>query len=342
MEKNIKQKLKKWSKIVNVDLVDMFTKLSEKARIHHPEFTDKQLNAFVMRLITTKFFRGKLPTRQKPVMINAVILGDTGKIDRLARHKRYARWLFDHDRDLAIAKQLCFEDGRVRDPREFLFGGRVKNPNYLKDCTNVFAWWRRLFMVADYLGEKQSCVLDGWSKEVHRMDVPFFTPLTFAALVKSEGPVLKLGMSKTTKFLEAPTPWPEDIETLIIRYHDIVEFDDLLSYHEENEDDNYRYVWTRGVLKWMGLEPDPETGIIRHRLIPLDSDIRDEEQDYVLLNIPKHVMGDFGEGSLVYVLGKTDFWKKQEQLVLEVYGMYAYQKVGIVEYKDYDEIMLVE
>jgi len=280
MNKKIETKLKRWSDITGTNLVDKYNKILAKVKELHPEYTAKEASERALDVIRVKCFRGTRPApgeRRKATLFTGVKVGDTRVIDRVDTLRRIRRYLCEKDPEAAKRKGWL-KDGVLIDDFEFIRIGRnlVKNENFGKPLDNRHDYFRMLFFILDYNGEKVFATMDAYGPQAKILDCPSNKTVTFPALLLDTDPRMRLRVSRKTKFVESPTQWEESMEELILRAigPEVIDIERLREVHNavKSKAGIGRYMWTRGELRrgYKAL-PDPDTGKIIHWLLPINT-----------------------------------------------------------------------
>jgi len=351
------KKIKEWEKETGKQIQPIFEKLLKKVKDKHPEFSDAEAKQFALELIKAKLIQMKVvqrKPRRRAVGFTGYIIADTGPIDITEgmRMKALREWAKDHQR--AVALGYCFDDGRVRDRREFVrrYGKLIPNPNYQGELKPE--WRRTIWFILKYLGNYRPAVMNIWGNQATKLDAPVGKLVTFKALLNSDTEeMITLSPSQETVFteVEVTEEWDMTPAMLILQmtsdFFDIYSIDALRSEMEEaylSEGNRARLrCWVRGLLRVpdKGLWDEVRKRHVRH-LLPSDIDTADPHSR-VKLRIREELLGSLSEGSEVLVYGDVTMFKPSDKesepgwLVMEVFGMHPIRLVTSQEALEYSE-----
>ncbi len=339
------------------DHTKMFQEISDKVGIPREE-VEKEFNdifEFTKRKIKVDKdaektailrIRGKYRSqlRTNAAWWEGVVIGHSDPNYYLKRLFIANKQMYREDPEQAVKDGYTNDEGEPLDSRATLTSGNV-NKDYgtpLKDLNYEGKCIMTVYGVArkkdtDELKPFKLMLFD----ETTKIELPMLKYVKFRANDRTpDNPInnlYEMSYSTTTKFAVQPD-FPEELqlEKLLSKF-DAVELQDLEVWHDQHESDYDAIVVTRGMVQQINLDTgkddDGKEKPYTMTLDPLDDsdeivDAEGNAPDAVFLQVPKYVPMDFGEGSVIYVIGRTwRGWNNQENkpgnVSLTAYNLYV-------------------
>jgi len=334
---------KKWSEkmAIPVETIQQdFNKAFMDLKQNH-KLEDDKAQTMALKQIASAY---KKQLRSPAEGFEGVVLGAEEPRDLVAKKRRDALELYRANPQEAVAQGVTDDDGTPLDIIQFFSTGR-ENPNYGKPLPEK-SLIRRVFGVAmkptDQHPKMFEMVLNGDACE---KEIPIMKPVKFMAIEKSkkEDEAFKLNASTFTEFSEvAEITGNPKIEDLIKNFIPPIKVSELEEYHEKNADDFNRIVCVEGNVNFISLEPTM-TG---SRILQIEDDENTLDLDTKPTTcwVPQHINMDFGEGSKVYVIGRTSqgFLKDESgnmtsekgDVTINTFGIYPVDEISVPQTED--------
>jgi hypothetical protein len=336
--KEIGEYFKIWSEKMSIPIIEIekeFGILLEDEKKIHPNTSLEQQTQRALQRLALQY---KKQMRTPAVGFEGIIIGLGDSKDIVEKQKREANELFRIDPMQAIATGVTNENGIPLDIRKEWANGKTNagygkplpEHNYLRTIYGIAVKLRDekvqpKFFVMNLSGEK---AIDD--------NIPLFKPVRFMAIDRTTEDLVDekfiLNASTYTKFDISDISLPK-YDELIEKFSKnlIVDIKDLMDYHMKEKDDFNRIAIVKGDVSVLNLEPTPFGSRILH-LEDL-SNIENLENKGVTCWVPERINIDFGEGSKVYVIGRTSQGKIKDEhgnlteelgdVSINVYGILA-------------------
>ena len=287
--------------------------------------------------------------KRETTTLYGFVTGDSGIWDKAEQVRREVKnYIEKYGLQAALEAQKIDGDNNILDQRQKIYG--KDNPNYLKPLSPTLHVLERTlsgffrkngdtpYKYAT-LQTSDNLLARGWD------DVKFYVPCQVTVIVKEEDNeffTLSSSSSEENRSVFKGLKEDMDIKKIIdttIGEHSVInkegetvtipskwcKISEIEAKHEVTKDAWDRKIFVKGIVAWINTDRPTAIGSIKMGLMDPDN-----EEDLVVVEIPKQLRIDFGELSEVYVFGKTRRNKFRDQETHElVDGDVIIQATGI-------------
>ena len=256
--------------------------------------------------------------KAKAVGLVGFVIGDSGLWDKIKQMRdKITKYVEKNGLEAAVQANLINGDNQVLDQREKLFG--KENINYLEPIEKtvngkvikVVDKTRTLHLIARLNGSKEykygtiqtndPSLAVGWGK------VKKFIPCQTFGIIKEDpegvnGFKLNSSQAEDTTSIFKAIKDEMDVDKIFMDTisKDIEKVSEVEKFHEAYKDVYGATIFVKGIVAWINRDRPSPFGSIKMGLMDEDTG------DIVVVSIPEQVTADFGEQSVVVVLGRTD------------------------------------
>lgn len=339
---------KQWSEKLSIPIEQIQKEFDKTYAEEEKENSEASVNEKISRALKKLYLQYKKQINSPAEGFEGIIVGAEEPMDVIAKKRREAVELFNQNPQYAVQQGITDEEGNPLDTIEVFSTGRV-NPNYGKPLPEK-SLMRKIYGICVKKSEgKPKPFQMTQNGTICEKEVPLMKPISFMAIEKTtnDSGFTILNASSFTDFKEIEQlEGNPDIKDLIKNFFSPIQVSELEEYHEKNLENYNRFVCVEGDVVMLSLEPTS----IGSRIMQIENTEENLDLDAkpVTCWVPQHVNIDFGEGSKVYIFGRTNQgFKKDEQgnvtsekgdITIGVAGIYPIEKFKLPETEQINEI----